>query len=249
MNDGAMNLGRNRELGARPALSYFVILIAIYLVNAFFSDAVVDVFFGYLDADVVFSEDIEFWKHNANSIVVFSLSLMFIYGILAWHFPDQYWRERFDHIGVRRVGHLPYLVAVLLALLFGALLGVFREYYLDIHYDTDSVSSSLTVNSAFGFLLLTVCMCVLVPIIEELFFRGLLYYSIRRSWGVLIATLISSVLFVGVHAVLYRLASFELVLFFFMLSFVFVVLRERYGTILPGMVLHGVYNFFVLMVV
>jgi membrane protease YdiL (CAAX protease family) len=79
-------------------------------------------------------------------------------------------------------------------------------------------------------------LCVIVPIGEEIFFRGFVYGGLRARWGVPAAFVISSVFFAVVH--------FQLVHGFpiFLLGGVFALIYQRTGSLLPAIVAHGLNN-------
>lgn len=77
---------------------------------------------------------------------------------------------------------------------------------------------------------------VLAPICEETLFRGFLYTSLRRYWGVMPSLLLTAALFAGVHL---DGGGF---LPLFGLGFLFGFIVERTKSILPSMVAHGLWN-------
>ncbi|CAN5252693.1 hypothetical protein BH10CYA1_BH10CYA1_09970 [soil metagenome] len=77
---------------------------------------------------------------------------------------------------------------------------------------------------------------VLAPICEETLFRGFLYTSLRRYWGVMPSLLLTAFLFAGVHM---DAGGF---LPLFGLGFLFGFIVERTKSILPSMVAHGLWN-------
>jgi membrane protease YdiL (CAAX protease family) len=87
--------------------------------------------------------------------------------------------------------------------------------------------------------------CVAAPIVEEIAFRGILYRHLRESGrvigtalSVLVAMLVSSVLFAGIHP--------QGLLFIPVLGGLatgFCIAREFRGSLLPGMVAHAITNF------
>lgn len=78
---------------------------------------------------------------------------------------------------------------------------------------------------------------VLAPFTEEIFFRGFLYGAIRARVGPVPAALISSVIFALVHG--YTFAGFVHVFGF---GLIFAWIYQRTGSLLPGMVAHGLLN-------
>ncbi len=86
-----------------------------------------------------------------------------------------------------------------------------------------------------GFLVLAV---LVGPFSEELLFRGWMYTSLRASFGVVAAALVTSVLFALAHwesTHLYAIAVFPV-------GVALVVIRERTGSIGASFVFHALYN-------
>jgi membrane protease YdiL (CAAX protease family) len=77
--------------------------------------------------------------------------------------------------------------------------------------------------------------CVLVPIGEEIFFRGFVYGTLRR-WGVATAVVLSALFFSAVHQ---QIVHFLPIL---VLGIVLALAYERTGSLLPAMVIHAVNN-------
>jgi uncharacterized protein len=84
------------------------------------------------------------------------------------------------------------------------------------------------------------------PIVEELLFRGCLQGFISiREWGqrslvgISIANILTSVVFAGAHIATHSLPWALSTLF---PSLLFGVLRDRFGSVLPSIALHIVYN-------
>lgn len=84
-----------------------------------------------------------------------------------------------------------------------------------------------------------VLVCIVAPIVEELFFRGFLFPSLQRLMGWLPAALLAGAIFGGIHAggtpaiFLVPLA---------VLGFVLCVLYHRTASLLPGMGVHAFNN-------
>ena len=89
-------------------------------------------------------------------------------------------------------------------------------------------------------------LAVLMPMVEELLFRGLLQsWMLERSWGarrrggISHANLLTSALFSALH-LLHHPPLWALGVWF--PSLLFGYFRERHASVLPGMLLHIVYN-------
>jgi membrane protease YdiL (CAAX protease family) len=80
---------------------------------------------------------------------------------------------------------------------------------------------------------------LLTPVLEELLFRGLLFFTLRNRFGMWNAALMSSLFFSAVH--FYSLPGF---LMTFWSGFVWAIAFERARSLLPGMAAHAIYNLF-----
>jgi membrane protease YdiL (CAAX protease family) len=85
------------------------------------------------------------------------------------------------------------------------------------------------------FLLSLIVVAVVVPVQEELLYRGV-GYSLLARWGTWAAIAIPAVLFALAHGFL------ELLPFFLAAGLGFGILRRATGSVLPGIVTHGVFN-------
>ena len=89
--------------------------------------------------------------------------------------------------------------------------------------------------------LLLILVAVIAPIAEELLFRGMLYPVLRRSWGVTAAVIVSALIFGLVHFIPILIPG---------LVFVGLILgwvRERSGSVVPGIVIHALQNSIVML--
>lgn len=93
-----------------------------------------------------------------------------------------------------------------------------------------------TLSGAAPAVWLLFLLAVVVPIGEEVFFRGLVYGGLRARWGVPAAMLASAVFFTAVHVqIVHALPIFVLGLFLAMLY-------ERTGSLVSSVVTHGLNN-------
>jgi len=79
-------------------------------------------------------------------------------------------------------------------------------------------------------------MAVSAPVVEEIFFRGLLYRSLRNRLSILPAALIAGALFGLVHITSYPLDTLPVKAAFGVIA---CLLYERTGSLLPGIALHS----------
>lgn len=84
--------------------------------------------------------------------------------------------------------------------------------------------------------LILALLAVVVPIGEEVFFRGLVYGGLRLRWGVAAGALASAAFFAAVHTQLVHALPI------FALGLVLAIVYERSGSLVPGMVAHGLNN-------
>ncbi|WP_231687688.1 CPBP family intramembrane glutamic endopeptidase [Bacillus sp. CHD6a] len=78
---------------------------------------------------------------------------------------------------------------------------------------------------------------VISPIYEEIFYRGFLYKWIRGKWGVGAGLMVSSLIFTVVHIPTYNTLPVN-----FLSGVIFAWTYEKSGSIVPGMIIHGVFN-------
>lgn len=90
---------------------------------------------------------------------------------------------------------------------------------------------------------LMILVAVVAPIVEELFFRGMLYPVLRQRWSAMAAIVINGFLFALIHVMPILLPGL------FLVGMVLAWVRERSGSIIPCMVIHALQNSTVLLVI
>ncbi len=101
---------------------------------------------------------------------------------------------------------------------------------------------TLTAHGGLDKALVFLMAAVLAPIVEETMFRGLLYSALRKRFGVGGAAALSAAVFAAVHPTLP--GGF---LPIWCLGVALALVYERRGSLLPGMVLHGIHNGLIVM--
>lgn len=119
-----------------------------------------------------------------------------------------------------------FIVASLAVLALQRGLGVDDLRYLEVFED-----------AGYGLGLATVFIAVQPAIFEELAFRGVIYGTLRQVTGSTEAILVSAAMFAILHL---AVPSF---LHLFLMGVVLAWMRERSGSLYPGMVLHFTHNF------
>lgn len=100
--------------------------------------------------------------------------------------------------------------------------------------------SSLSLTELGALLILV---AVIAPIVEELFFRGMLYPVLRQRWSAIAAIVVNGFLFALIHVVPILLPGL------FFVGMVLAWVRERSGSVIPCMVIHALQNGTVLLVI
>ncbi len=100
-------------------------------------------------------------------------------------------------------------------------------------------------NDSLSILLAMFSFVTLAPIFEELFFRGILYCSLKGSMKRVLSVSLSREISAVVIALIFALSHSSAFAFIplFMLSLVFTALYEKTRSILAPMVCHGLFNF------
>lgn len=76
---------------------------------------------------------------------------------------------------------------------------------------------------------------VAAPVVEEIFFRGFLYRSLRNRFGIASASIIAGVMFGAIHTQYPLIVRPELAFF----GVIAALLYERTGSLLPGIAMHS----------
>jgi membrane protease YdiL (CAAX protease family) len=84
--------------------------------------------------------------------------------------------------------------------------------------------------------LLMVLIAVVAPLAEEIFFRGMLYPLLRQRWSMWPAIVVNGLLFSLIHVLPPLLPGL------FIVGMVLAWVRERSGSLIPGILLHALQN-------
>jgi uncharacterized protein len=95
-------------------------------------------------------------------------------------------------------------------------------------------ATGVYVMAAFG--------VTLAPLLEELFFRGLLYPVLRRAFGLLMAVVVTAAAFAAIHGTQLGYA-WAPILSIFVVGVVFTVARARTDSVASTFLMHCGYNF------
>ncbi len=144
---------------------------------------------------------------------------------------------------------LTYIAYALAA--FGAYLPIYivvltlaHNLFPQINVDQHQQLAFGSSTSGFGLVLVFISLVVLPPIAEEILCRGFLYTSLKKNLPKVVAALGTSVLFATAHLQfgsgrpLLWVAAIDT----FVLSMVLVYVREKTGSLWPGILLHAIKN-------
>ncbi len=129
------------------------------------------------------------------------------------------------------------LVSALVAtLLFLLAIGI-TSFYGERKTDLDLlIESSIYTRLATAFVAVFTA-----PLAEELIYRGLLYRALERAAGMGVAIALVSLFFAGVHVFQYR-NNIAVIIAITLLSITLTVTRAITGKVLPGFIMHLVFN-------
>lgn len=162
---------------------------------------------------------------TASTIVVVMLILGFpmLIKIIKW----KKWKV---NIGLNGANLKYYLYGIPIVLLF-----IVLEYAWPSSSAT-AISSSLNSRTTLELLANIFIAGLCTPIIEELMFRGFMYSGLRQRFGIWFSAIVTSVIFAAMHV------DLVFALWLFVFSAVLCWLREKSGSVVPGMVVHGLFN-------
>lgn len=83
---------------------------------------------------------------------------------------------------------------------------------------------------------------LIAPVLEELFFRGMLFPTLRRGMGTLVAVLLTAAAFAAIHGTQLGYA-WAPILSIFVVGLVLTIVRERTDSVAASVLTHSGYNF------
>jgi membrane protease YdiL (CAAX protease family) len=143
---------------------------------------------------------------------------------------------KLDFIWQALGGYAVYFVSIIAVLMIAQAVGLPLDEEQELGFSSPDSAETIFVFVMLG---------VLVPITEELLFRGFLYRVLRDKLSFLLTSLLVSLAFAVVHGQL--VVGIDV----FVLSMVVCYLREKSGSIWPGVIVHSLKNsvaFFILFI-
>lgn len=116
------------------------------------------------------------------------------------------------------------------------LISIYSNHLFYEYHEQDLVFKIRELGITIELINVVVLAVLISPVLEEIFFRKIMYCSLKKNLGVLWAGIISSFLFAVVHLNLY---AFPVL---FILSIVLIIIYEKDNTIFSPILLHSIFN-------
>lgn len=228
------------------AIGFSLVIIMVYLLNS----VLVGIVYGLLLGIGLIGDGLSFDDYiNNNSIpflITVSILSIIVFGIILY-FKQKSSRNYSDKPFVsfnRKVGKKTFIEG--LTLFFGAfgiafllvsLVGFLsrdNSFYKGLLKSHNSTMGSLVGTGSLMFSLITVA--IIVPITEELFFRGLIYGRLRQAMRPMVAILISSIIFGIFHGNVVQ------GVYAFVIGYILALVYEKTDLLLFSILGHGIIN-------
>ena len=214
-----------------------VVFLAAALIAVYFGSASI---FTALSNRELLSENIS----NISFIILYGIQVLLMMGTV-WFFA-LYRRKA----GLRDLGLRYYSIGKTLWYTFISLIAIFiisfvYVYVMNSVLGIEAPASKIEVlvrNRSISNTVLLVVVAFIGPVTEEVFFRGFLYSAFKKSWGVLPALFISSILFSVVHLQVYSFLPL------FIIGWLLAYLFEKTRSLFPAIFLHAVYNLILILI-
>jgi membrane protease YdiL (CAAX protease family) len=158
----------------------------------------------------------------------------------AWHFALKRRGASLASAGFRpvRLGGILVMIPLTVAVLIldGMVIRLTDDLFGTVPTAREQLGLGSTRISIWGLLSLLLVGAVIAPLVEELFFRGLLYGYLRARRGRGVAVVVSSAIFAAMHLIPVLMPSL------FLFGVVLALVYERYDSFYPAVVLHGLNN-------
>lgn len=145
-------------------------------------------------------------------------------------------RARAALLGLRRFQRSDMGVAAQAVLAYYSMVALYAVF---VTPDQEDVARQLGLDESVAAAIGAVVLIALAaPVVEEVFFRGMLFGGLRKRMGMYSSAAISAAVFGGLHAT----TGVSAVPPLFAFGFVLALLYERTGTIVPGIIVHVLNN-------
>jgi len=214
-----------------------VVFLAAALTGVYFGSARI---FIALSNRELLSENIS----NISFIVLYGIQVLLMMGTV-WFFALYRRKAGLRDLGLRyySIGKTMWYTFISLVAIF--IISFIYVYVMNAVLGIEAPSSKIEIlirNRSISNTILLVVVAFIGPVVEEVFFRGFLYSAFKKSWGVLPALFISSVLFSVVHLQVY--SFLPLFIIGWLLAYIF----EKTRSLFPAIFLHAIYNLILILI-
>jgi len=213
------------------------VFLAVALTGVYFASA--GIFMALRERELL-SENIT----SISFVILYGIQVILMIGTV-WFFALHRRKARLRDLGLKY-----YSIGKTIWYSFVSLLAIFAisfiyVFVLNSVFGIEAPSSKIEVlvrNRSISNTVLLAVVALIGPVIEEVFFRGFLYSAFKKSWGVLPALFLSSVLFSIAHLEIY--SFIPLFIIGWLLAYIF----EKTQSIFPAIFLHASYNLILILV-
>lgn len=180
------------------------------------------------------------------SLVIYALALFIV-----MYVPYKFWRRRttYDELGIGRLPRLSdvgwsipatFFYFVCSAVLLYTLMAVVPDGVINWRKEQSLPFSANMLGSSFEYVLAFMTLAILVPIAEEVLFRGYLFGKLRKISRLWVSVLITSVTFGSLHLGFGAFSDLQwnVTIDTFVFSVVMCLMREMTGSIWVGVLMH-----------
>lgn len=132
------------------------------------------------------------------------------------------------------LSHIYYsiLIAISLSVFTCPIISLISEKFESYKQVSDSISA------AYGSILSMLCIVILIPIFEEILFRGLIFNELKKNTNIILAVILQSLIFALFHGNILQ------GMYAFILGIILCILYLKTGSILSNILCHIIYNLF-----
>ncbi|WP_339230369.1 type II CAAX endopeptidase family protein [Oceanobacillus sp. FSL K6-2867] len=176
-------------------------------------------------------------KLYAGTLTGFIMAIVFMLGLYLVALKPHH--IGWDAVGIRRFSrkYWKLIIVSTIVLIAASILIVILMELVHIGAENSKTEALQQDITWFTFSIGFISAAIISPIYEEIFYRGFLYKWFRVKWGVGAGMLCSSFIFTIVHLPTYNTLPVN-----FASGIIFAWTYEKSGSVLPAMIVHGVFN-------
>lgn len=162
--------------------------------------------------------------------------------IMIWVFTVRKYHVSWSALGIRRIPGWYYAAFIPIVLGMYSAVAIISAIIIQLFFGGVADNPQLkgiTGGQGFSWTTLIIALItssIAAPVVEELFFRGMLYGLLRTRWNIVAAALVSGALFSAAHGIPLILASI------FVVGMTLAVVYEKTKSTLATMMLHSAFN-------